>query len=226
MIVSKAKRVRISGTASAQVRAISAQGGAEGAHELVEAGSRDDGAALIDALRTGDPAAFETLFARHTAQMQRVAYGIVKSRETAAELVHDVYLGLWNARERLVVRGNLVGYLVSAVRNRALDWVARETLHRRWAASVHRDDVPHGSGRHDEDEDHERHPGLRAALAAALAEMPARQREVCRLRWQEGVGPTAIADRLGVAVKTVETQLHRGLLMLRARLKAPERDDQ
>jgi len=180
------------------------------------------GGELLAAIQAGDHGAFETLFASHVAYLQRVAYGVVKSRETAAELVHDVYLALWNARERLSVHGDVRGYLSRATRNRALDWVARETLHRRWAESVHADDLPHSSPDSGKSEETDRHHNLRIALAAALAEMPPRQRAVCRLRWQEGLGPTAIAAQLGVAVKTVETQIHRGLLMLRARLKAKE----
>jgi RNA polymerase sigma-70 factor (ECF subfamily) len=183
----------------------------------------DDGPALLAALQAGDPAAFETLFARHAAQLQRVVYAVVRSRETADELVHDVYLGLWNARDRIDVRDNVRSYLVRAARNRALDWVARETLHRRWAESVHADDVPHGSATVDDADEPDHHRELRIALAAALDEMPPRQREVCRLRWQEGLGPTAIADKLSVKVKTVETQIHRGLVALRARLRVPER---
>lgn len=182
-----------------------------------------DRSELLDALRAGDPRAFETLFARHVAQLRRVAYGIVRSSEVAAELVHDVYLGLWNARDRLDVRDDLRRYLVGATRNRALDWVAREALHRRWAASVHADDVPHGSIPEVDDDERDRHEELQVALAAALADMPARQREACRLRWQVGLGPTAIAEAMGIAVKTVETQLHRGLLAIRAKLRVPER---
>jgi RNA polymerase sigma factor (sigma-70 family) len=180
------------------------------------------GRQLLAAIQAGDHGAFEILFASHVSHLQRVAYGIVKSRETAADLVHDVYLALWNARERLAVRGDVRGYLTRATRNRALDWVARETLHRRWAESVHADDLPHASPDSGRSEESDRHHNLRIALAAALAEMPPRQRAVCHLHWEEGLGPTAIAAELGVAVKTVETQIHRGLLMLRARLKATE----
>lgn len=179
--------------------------------------------ALRAALRAGDARAFETLFTRHAAHLQRVAYGIVRSRETAAELVQDVYLGLWNARTGLDVREDLGRYLVAATRNRALDWVAREALHRRWAESAHADDIPQGSVPAGEDEDTEHHRELRGALAAALADMPERQREVCRLRWQVGLGPTAIAAQLGIGVKTVETQLRRGLVSIRAKLRSPER---
>lgn len=186
---------------------------------VADEGRRTESTVLLKAFRAGDPAAFETLFAQHVDQLQRTAYGIVKSRETAAELVHDVYLGFWNARDRIEVQGGVRSYLARAVRNRALDWVARETLHRRWAESVHADDLPHGSNEMEEGEESDRHHDLRVALAAALAQMPPRQREVCRLRWQEGIGPTAIAEQLGIAVKTVETQIHRGLLILRAHLK-------
>jgi RNA polymerase sigma-70 factor (ECF subfamily) len=175
---------------------------------------------LLEALGAGDPEAFEILFARHTGQLQRVAYQIVRSRETAAELVQDVYLGLWNARERLEVRKDVRGYLVGATRNRAIDWVTREALHRRWAESAHADDVPHGSTSPTDDDETEHHRELRPALAAALADMPPRQREVCRLRWQVGLRPSAIAEQLGVAVKTVDAQLYRGLVELRAKLRS------
>lgn len=184
-------------------------------------------AELLAAIRAGDHAAFATVFARHASHLRAVAYGVVKAREVAAELVHDVYLGIWSARERLDVRGDLRGYLARAARNRALDWVAREARHRRWLESAHAADPAPASAEdddagHGDSDEADRHHDLRVAMAAALAEMPPRQREVCRLRWQEGLGPTAIGARLGVGVKTVETHVRRGLLALRARMREHE----
>lgn len=64
----------------------------------------------------------------------------------------------------------------------------------------------------------------RLELAERLAAEVARLREPYRtavyLRFHEGLGPSAIAERLGVPVKTVETRLARALELLRERLDA------
>ena len=62
---------------------------------------------------------------------------------------------------------------------------------------------------------------LEAAVTSALAAMPERRREVCRMRWIEGIGPAEIARRLGITVKTVETQLSRGKRAVNAQLEPP-----
>jgi RNA polymerase sigma factor (sigma-70 family) len=62
---------------------------------------------------------------------------------------------------------------------------------------------------------------LETAVTTALAAMPERRREVCRMRWVDGIGPAEIARRLGITVKTVETQLSRGKRAVNAQLEPP-----
>jgi RNA polymerase sigma-70 factor (ECF subfamily) len=62
---------------------------------------------------------------------------------------------------------------------------------------------------------------LEVAVTSALAAMPDRRREVCRMRWIDGIGPAEIARRLGITVKTVETQLSRGKRAVNAQLEPP-----
>ena len=46
------------------------------------------------------------------------------------------------------------------------------------------------------------------AQAREIADMPPRQREIARLRWQDQLRTAEIADRLGLAVGTVHAHLH------------------
>ena len=49
-------------------------------------------------------------------------------------------------------------------------------------------------------------------------QMPEKRRAVCVLRWVDGLSYAEIAERLGIAEKTVETQIGRGLRFLRERV--------
>lgn len=184
-----------------------------------------DSAAMVRSLRSGDTRAFEQLFKEFDLPLRRAAYRIVHSREVAAELVQDVFMRVWKGREFLDIHGDVSAYLFTATRNRALDWSDREHRHRRWverAASDHElTDTGSDLPAIEVDAELERQV-LRAAIAESLAGLPPKRREICRLRWIEGIGPVAIAKRLGLSIKTVEVQITRGRKHLRERF-LPER---
>src|SRR5205814_4280133 len=86
----------------------------------------------LQRLRRGDPLAFSAIFERHSEQLTQFVARMVESHHVAAELVQDVFLRLWSGRGELDVRGDVRSYLRRAARNRALDWLRREDLHREW----------------------------------------------------------------------------------------------
>jgi len=167
---------------------------------------------VLGRLLRGDPGAFNLLFEQHFEPLTRFVARMVDSQHVAAELVQDVFLRVWSGRSMLQVRGDFRSYLRRAARNRALDWLRREALHRAWEeSSVHETSIaPDAAG--SEPDAMER---LHEVLAEMLSVMPQRRRAVCELRWHEGLGPSAIAKRLGVSVKTVESHLTRGLADMR-----------
>lgn len=173
---------------------------------------------MLGRLRRGDPGAFNSLFERHFEPLTRFVSRMVESQHIAAELVQDVFLRLWSGRDTLDVRSDFRSYLRRAARNRALDWLRREDLHRAWEqAAIHEADAPAVEA---SAPDQDAMAQLLEVLADMLSSMPERRRAACELRWREGLGPSAIAARLGVSVKTVETHLTRGLSDMRAAFKA------
>lgn len=161
---------------------------------------------------------YNLLFERHFEPLTRFVARIVHSPQVAADLVQDVFLRVWSRRAELEVHGNLQSYLRRAARNRALDWLRRESLHRQWEEAAIRDMRAQAIDAHAAE--HDSTALLLELVSEMLAEMPSRRRAACELRWREGLGPTAIAARLGVSVKTIETHLTRGLKDVRCRAVA------
>lgn len=164
-------------------------------------------------MTTIDASTFDELFERHARSLTAFVTRMVDSPHVAAELVQDVFLKLWSARRELAVRGELQSYLRRAARNRALDWLRREDLHREWERTAAHEMEWAGA---DSLGDHDSVEELHAVVSTALAAMPERRRAVCELRWREGLAPAAIGLRLGVSIKTVETHITQGLKDVRA----------
>jgi RNA polymerase sigma-70 factor (ECF subfamily) len=177
-----------------------------------------DETALVARVRAGDDAALETIFRAYALRLCTYAFRYVRSRETAAELVHDVFLKILRSRERWAIEESLAAYLFRATRNRALDYLKHRRIERRWearAAWEQRLDDAHVAAAIDEAVER---GDLTAALERALTLLPERRRLVFVLRWRDGMRYEEIATLLGISTKTVENQIGRAIQMLRAHL--------
>ncbi|MGH7713658.1 MAG: sigma-70 family RNA polymerase sigma factor [Gemmatimonadaceae bacterium] len=169
--------------------------------------------------RAGDAPELDALFRTYGDTLRRFAYRFVRSRDAAAEIVQDVFCNVWRTREQFALRQEPLAYLFTATRNRALDVRAHEGVRRRWYEEWSVEQLHPGTRRHAAPPDEVTHlADLQAAIDDALARMPGRRQLVCRLRWKDGLSPREIAAQLQVALKTVETQISRGLRDLRQRL--------
>jgi RNA polymerase sigma-70 factor (ECF subfamily) len=147
--------------------------------------------------------------------MVGVAQGLLRERAVAEEVVQDVMLELWRRREQLDVGESPRAYLLRATRNRALNHLRHLRVEQRGAAYAAgpTEAPPQGVSAVVEDE-------LAAALGAAVAELPARCREVFELSRVQGLAYAEIARALDISVKTVENQMGKALRVLRVRLAA------
>ena len=104
-------------------------------------------------------------------------------------------------------RGGERAWLFAIARNAALDELRR----RRRSDRLPRDPAGPAAG---PDEQADR-ALRRAAVRAALAELPARERELIALKFHAGLGNAELAAVLGVSVSAAGTRLHRALTKLR-----------
>jgi RNA polymerase sigma-70 factor (ECF subfamily) len=175
-----------------------------------------DDARLVERIRQGDATAFEELYRRYWVRLYEFCFRYVRSADDAADVVQEVFFRIWRGRATWRVVGRLDGYLHSAVRNGAYDRLQHAALVHRWRQGVQAD--AENQARAAATAEEAIHAGeLGAAVERALAELPEKRRAICTLRWVEGLTYAEIAARLGIAEKTVETQIARGLRFLRDR---------
>lgn len=179
--------------------------------------SRGTDSDLRARIRRGDHAAFEELFRAHYDGLVRFANRLIVAPMEAEEVVQDVMLNVWLRREQLESDENLKTYLFRATRNRALNHLRRRRLENLFRKSLPVDEpaAPPPAG--------DDASATEAAIRAAVDALPDRCREVFVLSREHKLSYSAIAETMGISVKTVETQMGRALKALRAALE-PYRD--
>lgn len=150
------------------------------------------------------PVRVDELFDRHYLGLVRIAASVVGDRETAEDVVQDVFAALPSRMD------NPRGYLTTAVFNKS-----RSVLRRRKVAlrfRVH-DEPPAESA-----DQHTLRADEREQVLAAIRGLPDRQRQVVILRYLEDLPPAEVADLLGISKEAVASSLNRALESLRKKL--------
>ena len=173
---------------------------------------------LVERIRLGDAGAFDTMFRALYGALCTFAFGYVRTREDAEDVVQDVFAAVWRRRSEWRPEGDLKAYMFGAVRNRSLRRSQQIATQRKrsevlpFELATERASAGSGPDRQVESQDVE--TNVRAAIEA----LPERSREVVRLRWQHEMTYSEIASVMGISVKGVENQLARATKKLRERL--------
>lgn len=173
-----------------------------------------DEARLIALLRSGDAEAFERVYRAYVVALCQLADSYVRSRDTAEDIVQELFTWLWANRHDFRPEHGLRAYLFGAVRNRALNALRDEATASR--ASERLSAAAVGiAGTADAEL---LASDLETALEAAVGGMPPRCREVFLLLRTQSLTYAEVAVILGISPKTVEVHMGRALAILRARL--------
>ncbi|MGE3844743.1 MAG: RNA polymerase sigma-70 factor [Vicinamibacterales bacterium] len=162
---------------------------------------------------------FDGLFRTYHARLREFARAYVACPAVAEELVHDVFLRMWERRSVLQDCIAPKGYLYTAVRNQALKHLAHEAVVWRTHAMVTEEGRVPGTGEGPVRADEQLEAGeLAAAFEGALDRLPARCREAFTLYRDERMSYAEIGEVMGISERTVETQLARANKVLRREL--------
>ncbi|HEY9448621.1 MAG TPA: RNA polymerase sigma-70 factor [Gemmatimonadaceae bacterium] len=174
----------------------------------------------VERIGEGDEEALAALFRATYAPLCRHARAYVRSAAAAEDLVDDLFLALWLNRAQLGVRGSVLNYLHTAVRNRALNQVKRERTEARHmlARWVEQSSTPPRRPGANEVEDQFQTAELMALLSVAIDALPPRTRQAYTLYCQHGMRYADIARVMGTSVRTVEHQIAKAVRTLWNRL--------
>ena len=199
---------------------------------VVDAAQAADGA-LVRAVAEGSHDALAVLYDRYVDSIFAVARRSTSDRGAAEEVVQETFLALWDRAETFdPAMGSVGGWLRAIARNRGVDRLRaaarRPTLvPYPVAAATGEPDVGSldriatpssvmgGSTAAPTPEEGLASAETRRAVQAALATMPADEREVIVLAYSDELTQSEIAERLGWPLGTVKTRTRRALARLR-----------
>lgn len=152
---------------------------------------------------------FDSLYQKHYQRLVRLAMAVLaEDTATAEDLAQEAFARLLTARSV----SDPGAYLSATVVNLARSKIRRAAIGRRKrrAGAEHAPPADSGAER----------IGLRSQVLAALAQLPARQREAVALRYYQGLTDQQVAEAMGISPGSVKTHLHRAVSALAHDLEA------
>lgn len=151
-----------------------------------------------------DEAGFEEIVRAHQSMVFGIAFNTLQDRDAAEEVAQDVFLRLYRDRSTIESPDHLVYWLRRVTSNRCIDALRR----RRWRL-VAIDEVDAVTEHEPED------PLALRAVRRLIGSLPAKQRVVLALRYQEELEIAEIARTLEMPVNTIKSHLRRAVEALR-----------
>jgi RNA polymerase sigma-70 factor (family 1) len=172
---------------------------------------------LLARIAMGDQAAFARMIREYTRLVYPYLLHWLKNAQRAEELTQDVFMRVWDKRDKLVPVENIGGYLYVISRNMALD-----ELDKQWAkaAAISPDEMNNLLTRSAFTSSTPLElKELSVILDRAINALPPRRKEVFLLSRREGLSYDSIAAQLGVSRSAVRQHIVEALVYLRHYLK-------
>jgi RNA polymerase sigma-70 factor, ECF subfamily len=186
----------------------------------------DRDAALLEALRRGDPKAMEQLVETYADRVYRLTFRITGSKEDAEEATQDA---LWTAGRKIGtfkgdsafgswlyrIAANAAYMKLRARKAKAREIAIGDVLPALDDGGLHFEPMDDWSPRVEEQA---LNGELREILDTAIAELPPEYRTALVLHDVEGMPNPDVAAALGISLPAVKSRIHRSRLYLRKRL--------
>ncbi len=168
-------------------------------------------------LLEGDREALFELYSRYYHSLLFIGLKHIHDSDLVKDVIQQQFLYFWEKRTGLLPARNVKSYIIiSFLRRLTSDWVrSRKTVSLEVAWS-----------RKEEEEFCELsceellilkdgHDSICRNLAQIINSLPARQRELIQLRFYDGLGYDAIAEKTGLAHRTIYNKIHEALARIR-----------
>ena len=168
-----------------------------------------------------DFAALETLFKRFYKPLRAYAFRFVNDKDLSEDIVQDVFLYVWENREKLYVSDGFHSYLFQSAYTRCLDYFKKNLSIEKYHSHTYEkyledyQNLLKGDDSVIEElsvKDFYRH------LYEILEHLPAQRREVFILTYIKGLTAKEVAEQTRMPQRTVESHLYLALRFLKGHM--------
>jgi len=160
----------------------------------------------------GDINSFKYFFDRYYNDLCNFVNIYLHDQILSEEIVQDIFVYFWENREKLQINISVKSYLFSASKFKSLNLIRDQKNQKKIAEKIGQTEqtliFESGESYIDTEE-------FKRILNVAIEQLPPKCREIFLLAKQEELSNKAIAEQLGISVKTVENQMTIALKKLR-----------
>jgi RNA polymerase sigma-70 factor (ECF subfamily) len=163
---------------------------------------------LMARIARRDEQALSALYDRYAGTALALAERVLQDRAEGEDVVQEVFVRVWDDASRYSeARGSVAAWLVSTVRNRAIDRLRRRSARERATVRASEGLSPIADAVLVDDTD------LR--VRQALRDLPADQRQTIELAYFDGLSQTELSQKLGQPLGTIKSRIRLGMKKLR-----------
>ncbi|MBO9632968.1 MAG: sigma-70 family RNA polymerase sigma factor [Chitinophagaceae bacterium] len=170
-----------------------------------------DESSLFAKIAEGDEQAYKDLFLIYIPFLLPTVRKLVKSSQAADDIVQEVFMKIWIYRDKLPDIENPRSWVLRVTYNSMATFLSKEKKQVERVVAL--------SGRYQQVDQHTEeqldYKILRDLVAAAVNELPERQKQIYRLVRNEGKSLQDVAEELGISLQTVKNTMRNALQTIR-----------
>ena len=155
---------------------------------------------------------FKNFYTKHHSSLWNFAKYLTNSPSDADELVNDVFISVWNKRNKLLLDDSLKSYLFRSVKNKSINFHKKKKM--KWVENLPHDKLSSftSDGPLMLKEQNE-------LLQNIMNSLPPKCKQVFAMSRIDELTYAEIASLMDISVKTVEAQISKALKIFREKLR-------
>lgn len=170
-----------------------------------------DDRSIINALKKDNQEAFSILYHRYWEKLYYVAYGKLGSQEETEDLLHDLFMEIWNNRKKLVIKKSLAAYLFTALKYKIFRLYDSKAVRRRYAERIQSKETPPNNNV----EEYISFNELYDRIEQNIEKLPKKCRVVFKLSRFRNQTVDEISEKLKISPHTAQNHINKALKLLR-----------
>ena len=170
---------------------------------------------LLLLLRKGDRVAFYNIYERYCKRLYGFVLRYIKQEDDAEEIVQEVFVKLWEARDKIDVYSSFDSFLFTIAYNTTMSLFRKRIKEKKYLEYLKSiQQVQNAPNVIEEIHFNE----LNASVQSLLEQLTPRQKEIFQMSREEGLVHDEIAKKLGISVNTVKKHMTNTLIFLKSNM--------
>ncbi len=168
---------------------------------------------LVCELKKGNSKAYELLFFHYFKKLYNFSYKITRDTQESEDLVQDVFISVWNSRDKLDENRSFSGFVFKIARNKALNLIKQKLTRQIYSQYTSNEESLQGNSDIEAQE-------FSKIINASISSLPEKTKEIFLLSRNEGLTYIEISQKLNISENIVDHEIRKALKKIKEILQS------